>query len=229
MGSEVNGLRRADRLMAGGAIALLIVMFLVEWSALKPKVSQLSGLKIASTSFSGWQSFTNSRWLWLATAIAALVLVILNLNRRSAERSEYPGALVAGLGALSAALIFYRIVHHPIAAGGETVDVSHVPYSYGIEIGIWLGLLAAVTITWGGYLDMQAASRSKGPRSAEDPEPPAPDPGASGSAPPAESPSAFSGLVVQGDEAQASASHQGRQASGEDEPPAEPPDRAPQD
>lgn len=31
----------------------------------------------------------------------------------------------------------------------------HVSFSYGIKLGIWLGLIAAVGVTYGGYLGMQ--------------------------------------------------------------------------
>ncbi len=66
-----------------------------------------------------------------------------------------PGVIVAGLGALSTILIAYRIVHHPSGGAGGTVGSVHVSYSYGIKLGIWLGLIAAVGIAYGGYLAMQ--------------------------------------------------------------------------
>jgi hypothetical protein len=52
-------------------------------------------------------------------------------------------------------LILYRIVHHPSGGAGGAVGAVHVSFSYGIKLGIWLGLIAAVGVTYGGYLGMQ--------------------------------------------------------------------------
>jgi hypothetical protein len=86
----------------------------------------------------------------------ALGAVLQRARGRELSLPVQPGAIVAGLGALSTLLILYRIVHHPSGNGSEGTGPNHVSYSYGIEIGIWLALLAAATITYGGYLAMQA-------------------------------------------------------------------------
>ncbi len=52
------------------------------------------------------------------------------------------------LGAVSALLILFRIVHHPSA----NASFGGFHASAGIRIGIWLGLAAALTIAGGGYL-----------------------------------------------------------------------------
>ena len=65
------------------------------------------------------------------------------------------GTIVAALGALSVLTILYRIVHHPIAPSGQGAGHLHITYRRGIEIGIWIALLAALLITYGGYLAMR--------------------------------------------------------------------------
>ncbi len=65
------------------------------------------------------------------------------------------GLLVAGLGALSSILIVYRILDHPSAGTSGTISGVHYSASVGIKIGIWLGLIAALGLTYGGYLGMQ--------------------------------------------------------------------------
>jgi len=62
--------------------------------------------------------------------------------------------VVTVLGAVSTLLILYRIIKHP------TLDVpgAHA----GIKIGIWLGLIAAGALTYGGYLAMQDEGTSLG-------------------------------------------------------------------
>ena len=73
------------------------------------------------------------------------------------------GVIVAGLGALSTVLILYRIVHHPSGSGSEGAGVNRYSYSFGIELGIWLALVAAAAIAYGGYL----AIRAEGTRPAD--------------------------------------------------------------
>ena len=108
-----------------------------------------------STSANGWHTFTNSRWLWLVTIVVALAAVSVTVDARGLALPGRPGALVGGLGALSTILILYRIINHPTAAASTTVAGVHYTASAGIKIGIWLGLIAAAAITYGGYLAMQ--------------------------------------------------------------------------
>jgi hypothetical protein len=154
MNFDVNRLRRADWVVAGGAIALFIFMFFFKWygGSLKGAV----GVSISSSA-TGWDTFTNSRWLWLLTIIVAVGAVVLAAGQRELNSPVQLSVIVAGLGALSTLLILYRIIHHPSGGGGSFGGVS---YSYGIKFGIWLGLIAAAAITYGGYLSMQAEGTS---------------------------------------------------------------------
>ena len=147
-------MRRGDWLVAGGGLALFVFLFFVDWfggslSGLLPG-SHISGATVDTT---GWETFTSSRWLWLATILAALVSTLATATAYRFEGPIQPGAVVAGLGALSSALIVYRIVHHPSAR----LDVGNFHASYGIKIGIWLGLIAALAITAGGCLQVESA------------------------------------------------------------------------
>jgi hypothetical protein len=155
MDLQLNRLRSADRLIAGGAIALLIVMFFFDWfgasvSGTLPGAN-LSG---AGSSSSGWDTFTASRWIWLTTSIVALASVGAIARGSRLRTTLAPGAIVMLLGSLSSLLILYRIVHHPVAA----VSFGGFHASYGIKLGIWLGLVAALAIAAGGYLQVRAES-----------------------------------------------------------------------
>jgi hypothetical protein len=150
MDFNISRLRPAEKIIGGGAIALFIFVFFFKWYGVSSNVTSIAGLNI-NVSRTGWETFTNSRWVWLLTIIIALAAVLLVATQRKLELPLKPGAIVAGLGALSTALIFYRIVHHPTASA----SVGGFHASAGIKIGIWFGLIAAAAITYGGYLAMQ--------------------------------------------------------------------------
>jgi hypothetical protein len=156
MSFDVGRLRGAASLVLAGAVALFIFLFFFDWfggsiSGLAPE-SHISGANISAT---GWEAFTSSRWIWLAAIVLALGSAFATAVDYRFDGPLRPAALVAGLGALSCGLIVYRIAHHPSA----TVDVGRLHASYGIKLGIWLGLLAALAITVGGYLQAQAEAQ----------------------------------------------------------------------
>jgi hypothetical protein len=150
MDFDISRLHRAEKIIGGGAIALLIFLFFFKWYGVSSNVTSIAGLNI-NVSKTGWETFTNSRWIWLLTIIAALAAVLVVATQRKLQLPLKPGAIVAGLGALSTVLIFYRIVHHPTASA----NIGSFHASAGIKIGIWLGLIASAAITYGGYLAMQ--------------------------------------------------------------------------
>jgi hypothetical protein len=156
MDFDISRLRRADQVIGGGAIAFFIFLFFFKWLGFSSS-TPLGGINASSN---GWHSFSNSRWIWLITIIVALGVVFVTATQRQIESPVSLGAIVAGLGALSTLLIFYRILKHPSGGQSGTVAGVHYGYSYGIKIGIWLGLIAAAAITYGGYLAMQAEGTS---------------------------------------------------------------------
>jgi hypothetical protein len=179
MSTRPISISAARRIVAVGAVALLVFMFFFDWyggnvTGLARGV-QLTGAALSST---GWQTFTISRWVWLLTALLALGSVVA-WARGYEDRGPLPlSALVAGLGALASALIVIRILHHP----GLSASAGTVHLSYGVKTGIWLGLIAALAIAFGGYVQTLPEKSEPAPKDAE-PEDPA---------------AAFSGLTVSG-------------------------------
>jgi hypothetical protein len=176
MSTRPISLSAARRIVAVGAVALAVFMFFFNWYG-----GSVTGLPLgahlvgATVSTTGWQTFTVSRWVWLLTILVALGSVVV-LSRGYKDDGPLPlSALVAALGALASALIVIRILHHP----GPSVSGTSVHVSYGIKTGIWLGLVAALAIALGGYLQ----TLPEKPQKAEDAAPE--DPAA-----------AFSGLTV---------------------------------
>jgi opacity protein-like surface antigen len=150
---DLSRLRGADRLVAVAALALALFVFAFDWFGEniggKLPGNELTG---AGGSLTGWQAFTHSRWMWLATVVVALASVLVRAAAVRLPDSVKPGSVVALLGVASVVLIAYRLVHHPAANGGFAG--FHV--TLGIEPGIWLGLVAAVAVAAGGYLQLRA-------------------------------------------------------------------------
>ncbi len=153
MGFDISRLRRSDRIIGGSAIAFLIFLFIFKWYGVSSS-SSVGGVSFSSSA-NGWHTFTNSRWIWLITIIVALGAVAVSAGVLEIKSPVQPGVLVAGLGALSVIFIVYRILDHPSAGASGTIGGVHYSASAGIKIGIWLGLIAAVGIAYGGYLAMQ--------------------------------------------------------------------------
>jgi len=157
MNFDVSRLRRSDRIIGIGAIALFIFLFFFKWYGYSSNVPSIAGVNINSSySIDGWHAFQNSRWIWIITIIVALVAVAIASGVLELKSPVQPGVLVAGLGALSTLTILYRIIHHPTASA----SLGSFHASVGIKIGIWLGLIAAAATTYGGYLKMQEEGTS---------------------------------------------------------------------
>ena len=155
MSFDISRLRRADQIVGAGAVAFFIILFFFKWYGVSSNVGAVSGLNL-NVSRSGWDTFTNSRWIWIITIVVGLGSVVLVATQRKLELPLQPGVIVAGLGALSTVLILYRIVHHPTA----NASFGSFHASVGIKLGIWLGLIAAMAVTYGGYLQMQEEGTS---------------------------------------------------------------------
>jgi hypothetical protein len=192
MSFDLSRLRRSDWMVGGGAVAFFIFLFFFNWYGASYKGNvPTAGSFSAGSSASGWDTFTNSRWIWLITILVSVGAVVLVAGQRKLDLPVRLSTVVLGLGALSTLLILYRIIHHP--SGGASF--AGASFSYGIKIGIWLGLIAAAVITYGGYLMMgeDDASPELGgyqPPASSAPTPPAPPSAPSALAPEPVSPSA---------------------------------------
>jgi hypothetical protein len=157
MSFDVGRLRRCDWITGGGAVAFFVFLFFFDWYGASYKGTvPLGGSFAASLNATGWHTFTDSRWIWLITIVVAIVAVVLVAGQRKLDIPVPLSSIVAGLGGLSTLLILYRIVHHP--AGGASFGGGS--FSYGIKIGIWLGLIAAGAIVYGGFLMMREEGTS---------------------------------------------------------------------
>ena len=180
--------------IAGGSALLLFIFMFFDWFGVE--VSGVPGFSgtVPGSGGSAWDALDFIPIVLLVAVLAALVMVGLRLADSAAEPVVPMSTVVTVLGAISVLLILYRIVDPPggESFGGVTVDTN-------LQIGIFLGLLAAAGIAYGGYSTMReegitfgdTADRLSGGGSSPGPQPPSsqappppPPPGASQVPPP---------------------------------------------
>jgi hypothetical protein len=149
----------ADRLstgekIAGASAVLLFIFMFFDWFTVD--FSSGDGFFSASAGGSAWDVFTWIDLLMLLTVIVTLAVVVIRLSDAIVEPPFSINGAVTILGGLSVLLILYRIIDLPI----DTGDVPGV--DVGRAIGVYLGLLAAAGIAYGGYRAMQEEGTSFG-------------------------------------------------------------------
>ena len=131
-------LRDGEWIAGAGAVALLASMFL-HWYGLDAAL--LGGLAAEATA---WQAFGALDIVLALLALVPLVLVFTQATRPSPAIPVFFSVMTVLAGALAVLLILYRILNQP--GPNEIVDV---------QVGAWLGLLAAAVITAGGWRSLR--------------------------------------------------------------------------
>jgi hypothetical protein len=187
---DVDRLRRGELIAGVAGLALFIIMFFSWFGAPEiegaPAGLDIEGIAEAAgvdTTFNAWQAFDLIDIILLITVIAAVGLAVASAMARTVSLPVAASAVTAGLGILSTLLIIYRLIDPPS-------DLDR-------EFGVFLGLIAAAAITYGGWLSMQEegttfageadrlGDRLGGP---DEPGPPPPPPPTSPPPPPPGSP-----------------------------------------
>lgn len=142
---------------AVSAIVLLLVMFIFDWFAVDLGADDLGlGVSVVDTGANAWQAFSVIDIILFITILVAIGLAVMAANAQSHNLPVAGSALVAGLGLLSVLLILYRLIDPPGA--GDIPDGFDISISR--EIGVFLGLIAAAGITYGGFAGMQEEGTS---------------------------------------------------------------------
>ena len=137
-------------LIAGIAGIVLLIDLWFKWYGVK--VSGAGGvLKNFSigVSATAWQAFGFIDILLFLIAVLAISVAIARATNRMPDMPYPAGTLLAGAGAFALLLIIFRIIDTPVDTGGvEGIDVTR-------KIGVWIGLLAAAALAYGGWRAMQ--------------------------------------------------------------------------
>jgi hypothetical protein len=147
-----------ELLSAVSALLLLAVMFATQWYGVAGVPDPSYARPATSTAENGFDGLTDVRWVMLAAIVAAIGSVFLRASQRGHGTKTDTSRVVAGLGALTAVLLIYRVLIN-LPGDGKVLDQ---------KLGAFLGLLGALGIAWGGYESiMQRRARRAGaaPRS----------------------------------------------------------------
>jgi hypothetical protein len=142
---DVDRLSTGEKIVGISAVLLFIFMFF-DWFSVD--ISAGEGLFTVSGGGSAWESFEWIDLFLLLTVVVAVAVAVVRLTDAVFEPPVSLNAIAAVLGGISVLLILYRIIDPPGPSDIPGVDI-------GPAIGIFLGLLAAAGIAYGGYRAMQ--------------------------------------------------------------------------
>jgi hypothetical protein len=136
--------------IAGGSAILLFIFMFFDWFGVE--VSGVNGFSgsVPGSGGSAWDALEFIPIVLVIAIVAALVMAGLRLADSTYEPSVPMSAIVTVLGVISVLLILYRIVDPPSfgSFGGVSVDAT-------LSVGIFLGLISAAGIAYGGYSTMK--------------------------------------------------------------------------
>lgn len=146
---HLDKLSPGEKIAGGSAILLFIFMFF-DWFGVE--VSGVPGFSGTTPGVGGsaWDALDFIPIILVITVIAALVMAGLRLADSPYEPSVSMSTIVTVLGVISVLLILFRIVDPPSfgSFGGVSVDAT-------LDVGIFLSLIAAGGIAFGGYSTMK--------------------------------------------------------------------------
>jgi hypothetical protein len=195
-------------LIAGVAGILLLIFMFFSWFELDGVTASVGGVEqtisgdqleslaqqagFDDTSRNAWQSFGFIDIVLLITVIVAVALAVSAATGAAVQLPVPLASIVTALGAASVILLLIRVISPPDlldAFGGATEEEADVDTDVGRKIGLFLGLLAAIGVTVGGWLTVQAGGiaprpAARGPRERAAAPPPPPPSGREGEPPP---------------------------------------------
>jgi hypothetical protein len=146
---EVDKLNTGEKVSAVSAILLFIFMFFDWFGAKVSGVPGFSG-SVEGGAGSAWDALDVIPIFLMLAIVAALGVAIIRLTDADLEPPVSLNTIVAALGGLAVLLILYRIIDPP---GGDSL--AGVSVDITLKFGIFLGLIAAGGIAYGGYSAMR--------------------------------------------------------------------------
>ena len=153
---EADKLNTGEKIAAISAVLLFIFMFFTWFGVEVSGAGAFSG-SVPGAGGDAWDALEFIPVILVIAIVAAIGVAVLRLTDSAYEPPISMNAVVTVLGGLSFLLILFRIVDPPSfgSFGGVSVDGT-------VEFGIFLGLIAAAGIAYGGYLAMKEEGASFG-------------------------------------------------------------------
>ncbi len=159
---DFRELRRGEAVAGIAGAALLVVMLVFSWFAIKAPfvVDGAFGhpeMKVGSGR-NAFESFSLIDFVLLGASLTAVALPLLSAAKWRPRLERPLSATVAALGIASVVLLVVRIASPPDLPlpGGHVSDVESAEVVR--QIGVWLGLIAAAAVACGGIAAVRAPS-----------------------------------------------------------------------
>ena len=155
---DVDKLNTGEKIAGVSAVLLFVFMFF-DWFGIEVSGSNGFSSTVPDAGGSAWDALDFIPIVLVITIVVALVNVFLRLSDSEYEPPVSMNVAVAILGGLSTLLVLFRIVDPPGfgSFGGISVDAT-------LKFGIFLGLISAAGIAFGGYRGMQEEGSTFGDR-----------------------------------------------------------------
>ena len=147
---DLTRLGMGEKVAGISGILLILFMFVLSWFGIKVGPPILApGIEVEHLA-NAWDSYGVTKVVLLVTGVGAVGLALLALFGREGRLLNAASAIVAGLGLASVALIVISIINPPDFVAG--IEGSGRGFEQSRQIGVWLGLIAAVGVAAGAYM-----------------------------------------------------------------------------
>ena len=155
---DFTRLTQGEKIAGVSGIALILIMFIFDWFGLKfTGGAEAFGVSVEG-SRNAWGSYGFIDIVLFLTVAAAIGLALISASQTEVGLPVAASAVVAGLGILSVVLIIISIISPPDFGA----DLSGTGIDHTRKIGVWLGLIAAIGVAYGGWRAMQEEGTSFG-------------------------------------------------------------------
>ncbi len=154
---DFTRLTQGEKIAGVSGIALILIMFIFKWFGLKVSGDAGGFGFTVEGSENAWGSYGFIDIVLFITVVAAVGLALISASETEVGLPVAASAVVAGLGILSVVLIIISIISPPDLGAGDISGIDHTR-----KIGVWLGLIAAIGVAYGGWRAMQEEGASFG-------------------------------------------------------------------
>jgi hypothetical protein len=146
---DPSRLRRGELIAGGGAVVLVLALFVLPFYGVTSTFAPTLASESQPTSFDGWNSMAEIRWLVLVASLVAFALVWFQATRRAPAIPVTASVFVTLLGLLTALALVWRLLIDP---PGGVLEVRY---------GGYLALAASLAMFYGGYRSMRQEGLSE--------------------------------------------------------------------